>query len=81
MTPIVFLRRKSSLDKSIYIPEFSEVSDPLESIKLELLVFSIFDYWLGTWGELYDNSKNHNLSHNRIINRLSDKVAMALTIS
>ena len=79
MTPIVFLRRKSSLDKSI--SEFSEVPDPLESVKLELLVFSIFDYWMGTWGELYDNSKNHNLSHNRIIKRLSDKVAMALTIS
>ena len=51
MTPIVFLRRKSSLDKSI--SEFSEVPDPLESIKLEsvkleLLVFSIFHYWMGT---------------------------------
>ena len=51
MTPIVFLLRKSSLDKSI--SEFSEVPDPLESvklesIKLELLAFSIFDYWMGT---------------------------------
>ena len=84
MTPIVFLLRKSSIDKSISLSK-SAISLKSLEFNVELLELSIFDFLVGIFdflNELYENSKNHKLSHNRIIIRLvSGKVAMALTVS